>query len=357
MENIAIEEKGFVLASVLACHMYFKEHCEDSCAMLETVKQDDAFKNIKTRLLLDKSFADVPDQDDLFNKAVNLLAEICKNKDQGVETQLFSLVKKISRGVSKDIRKSAFSLAKHVALEDDTISVNEQNFLNQIEKLLDIASSEAPQILGKTLEKLFKSIWSIFSFFPIQAKIAILVVVAGVIVFTLFHKNTTSTHVAATFKGYEKIDKLYTSFTVLPLLRKSYSSTDSIVSFWEKTIAERKLPSTGRILDGFVRADYDISIGYDKVSEIIGGYIGKECIESLKTIAEPEILSIKANVYPPEGNAASIQNQMYVTKNNETSIKNALVQEMKNNGQWEPLMERGKSVLNVYISLYCGGGK
>jgi hypothetical protein len=394
--KLGVEAKGFVLASLLASHMFFKEQCSGREEFLTTIQQVHSLDDVKKQLLLDKSFADIPDQEDIFKKAVGLLTSIYSSKGQGIETQLFAVVKKLAGGISNDIQEAAFDLAKRVALADGNISVNEQNFLNQIERLLNLSPatpsepavttpdsgtpplpeehtpSKTPKIAGKLVDSISTAfsfiigrsigfLFKTFSYLPTEAKVIIIVVLAGIagfVAFTtlypVFNKVTISTQVKATFKGYEKIDKLYTSFTVVPLIKKSFSS-DNLGTYWQKSIAERQLASSGKTMNGYIIADYNMAIGYDNVSEIIEEYIGKECPASPDTLPPPEILSIKADVYPAEGNAASIQDKMYITKSNEANFKNELIQELKNNGQWKQLTGRGKNVLNTYISIYCKG--
>ena len=355
MDDLDVAEKGFVLSSVLATYMYLKESCKDSQAMKEFIQQDDSLTKVKNKLLLNKAFSNVPNQEVLFIKSVKMLKEEIFNNEnpkEGIETKLFELIKKLAKHLPINIKKEAINFTRTIALEDDKISANEQNFMNQIDNLLKVENNRTTPTF---IEKKFFKIATATSFLlskPIKA--AILLLMCVTLFFFIFNKKTTYTHIAANFKGYEKIDKLYTSFTVVPLIKKSYSSDDSITSFWKKTIAERKLASSGRILNGFIVADYDMAIGYDNVSKIIGKFAGKKCpSDVLDNIPYPTILSIKANVHPPEGDATSIQNSMYVTPNNEKSIKNKLIKEMKDTGQWTQLMTRGKNVLKTYISLYC----
>ena len=190
----------------------------------------------------------------------------------------------------------------------------------------------------------------------VQLKLLIvgILVLMGIVAFLYLRSSHTHTHVKATFKGYEKIDKLYTTFTVVPLIRRSYSG--SLIGQAEDTIAfwtGNKMKGENRI-NGYIVANYEMAIGYDKVSNIIGEYIGKPCPSNIDSLPTPRILSIKADVEPPQGGAGSIQHLMYVTPNRKAIIRKALIAEMKNTGQWKKIVGRGREVLCAYISLYCG---
>jgi hypothetical protein len=207
-----------------------------------------------------------------------------------------------------------------------------------------------PSKISLVLRKIASAISSI----PLILRIVGILVLIGIVAFFYLRSSQTHTHVKATFKGYEKIDKLYTSFTVVPLVKKSYSwdvlrGVEDTLAFY--TGGERK--SKNR-MDGYVIADYEMAIGYDEVSKIISEYIGKPCPLNTDNLPAPRILSIKANVHPPQGGGGSIQHQMYVTPKRKAFIRAALIVEMKNTGQWAKIVTRGKNVLNAYISLYCG---
>jgi hypothetical protein len=290
--KISKNEKGFLLASVLSLHIYLKEVCNTRNEFIASIKHNDEIEEIKNQLLLDKTFVDVPDQNDLFEKAICLLLNIYVKQGTGIETNLFSLINTLSNGLEDDIKKSSFVSAKNVALKDGIISANEQNFLNQIENLLNISvptkatkskthhseNLQTDNESNSNFERKFNTIWSVitflpnfvskkiigvmsttFSSLPMEIKLVILAAIGCVIfalvggmTFLAFNKVKTTTTVKATFKGYEKIDKLYTAFTVVPLLKRSSS---------------KFRPGT---FEGYVTADYDMAIGYNNISEYIG---------------------------------------------------------------------------------------
>ena len=233
--------------------------------------------------------------------------------------------------------------------------VNDRNmktgpaFRSVLKSFIETISSIFISVVGKIVE----TITRLFSKLPMELKIIILILIAGISIYLIYNKVTITTKVAATHTGYEKIDKLYTSFTVVPIIKKSYSTgfdkgIENTISFWK----DKEISSVGRV-NGFAVAYYNIAIGYDQVSEKIGPFIGKQCPRNSDSLPEPVILSIKADVNPPEGDAIHLYKQLYVTPSNREIIKRTLMEQLDKRGQWDEIKSRGKSVLNAYISLYC----
>ena len=222
-------------------------------------------------------------------------------------------------------------------------------FIKKVNSFIENFISFLSTVIGGFI----KIISTVFSKLHKEIKIIILVFIAGLSVFLIFNKVTTTTKVTATHIGYEKIDELYTSFTVVPIIKKSYSSgiekgIENTITFWR----DSDISTYGRV-NGFVVAYYNMTIGYDKVSDKIGPFIGGKCPASLSALPEPTILSLKASVSTPEGDAGNLAEQLYVTPSNRSTIENVLLERLKKRKQWDELVARGKSVLNTYISFYC----
>jgi len=187
-------------------------------------------------------------------------------------------------------------------------------------------------------------------------KILLIVLCLGIVlIFWIYHSVSKAgskggeTQQSVEFMEYMPIDKLFTAFAYVPIIRyeRDYLKRDIYNRFYNHD--EKK-----KVIIGYCYREYDVGIGYDHPTDSFDVLQKIACQNLYKELPEPVILSINPISSEVVGKYSRTDcDNLDLDDSGTRKSQQLILKQLKEDGQWNVIVENSQKALASFIRVYC----
>lgn len=184
---------------------------------------------------------------------------------------------------------------------------------------------------------------------PIIVAIIILVLAltGGIFYYKIKFPLGGSTGGGAEFKEYRKIDKLFTAFAYIPVIKykKGYLKREILTGMALFKEKEAVL--------GYCFRQYEVGIGYDQASDLFPQYQDAACQKNVQALPAPTILSTNPVSSQAFGKYTRREcDSLDIGKLDERESRQLIASQLTDE-QWQNIVNNSKKTLMSFMQVYC----
>ncbi|MCF8259269.1 MAG: hypothetical protein K9J12_00710 [Melioribacteraceae bacterium] len=158
----------------------------------------------------------------------------------------------------------------------------------------------------------------------------------------LTYEEKAITYKSAELLEYNSVDKLFTSFAYVPIID------------YQRGKLKRNLWMGEDAVLGYCWRQYEVGIGYDSLSLKIIENMGTACDGNYYDLPEPKILSTNPVSSEAFGKYDRLKCDEYdLDVDGERKSHEIILKQLKNDAQWNRIVENSKKTLSTFIKIYC----
>ena len=169
----------------------------------------------------------------------------------------------------------------------------------------------------------------------------------------------TKVSIAHVLQKTKEIDKLYTGVYIVPALDKKYGyrKRDLPMHYLNQvgqTIGIGSSDESKKVVKGYCKKRYEVSVGYDNISELLGNkeVIDNACHGRTDKLPNPQILAVNCRNTEVRGDYSG-DNRCYKWDVDDNMRRSVLLGQMKTDKILEKVNRRGRESLKTLATIFC----
>lgn len=173
--------------------------------------------------------------------------------------------------------------------------------------------------------------------------ILILSLIIVVMLYFWLDKKGGTSYESAELVEVKQVDKLFTTFAYVPLLDYEWGNLKR--NFW----------MGDSVIVGYCWRQYEVGIGYNNASDYFNEYLKFACADSFDVLPEPEILAVNPVSSESFGEYTRMECDRFDFEADSTRISKGLIlKQLKDDKQWDLIVDKSRKTLGGFIKIYCG---
>ncbi len=190
--------------------------------------------------------------------------------------------------------------------------------------------------------------------------IGIAVIASGFCAYHVYKSNhLTKVDTSIVLQKIKEIDKLYTGVYIIPALDSKYGFLKrDLPGHWCDEIAKKFGINCGKetekVVKGYCKKRYEVSVGYDNISELLGNkeVIDNACHGRTDELPDPQILAVNCCNTEAHGDYSG-NDICYSWDIDENTRKSVLQGQMETDKILEKVNKRGRESLKTLATIFC----
>lgn len=195
----------------------------------------------------------------------------------------------------------------------------------------------------------------------ISIGIVIIILSFGGYFFSKSSSLKTKVSISHVLQKTKEIDKLYTGVYIIPAVDKKYGfrKRDLPMHYLNQLgqsigIGSKENSEGQKVIKGYCKKRYEVSVGYDNISELLGNkeVIDNACHGRTDKLPNPQILAVNCRNTEARGDYNG-DDRCYRWDTDEKMRKTLLLAQMKNDNILEKINKRGRESLKTLATIFC----